>query len=134
VNGYERYHAMLRGGRPDFVPRVPILMRLAAEYLGVGYGAFCTDHAVKTEANLACAEAFGLDVVGVMSDPYHETAGFGGRIEFDDEATPSCLVPPLAESRDLDALPRPDPRQAPRMSEAIATVRAYREAQRRGGA
>ena len=36
----ERYMAVLHGGRPDVLPRVPILMQFAAEYIGSYYGAF----------------------------------------------------------------------------------------------
>jgi MtaA/CmuA family methyltransferase len=127
MNGLQRYNAMLAGEPVDFVPRIPILMQFAAEYIGASYGDFCSKHAVKTEANLRCAEDFGLDVVGVMSDPYSETQGFGGEIIFHDRATPECVRPPLADSADLDALPRPDPRTAPRMANTLANLRDYVE-------
>ena len=34
MNSLEWYLAVLRGGVPDFVPRMPILMRFAAEHVG----------------------------------------------------------------------------------------------------
>ena len=115
MNGLQRYNAMLAGEPVDFVPRIPILMQFAADYIGATYGAFCSQHAVKTEANIRCAEDFGLDVVGVMSDPYSETQGFGGEIIFHDRATPECVRPPLADTTDLDTLPQPDPHTATRI-------------------
>ena len=40
------------------------------------------DHKVLVEANLRCVEDFGFDQVSVISDPYRETTGFGGEVEF----------------------------------------------------
>lgn len=125
MNGLERYNAMLAGRPVDFVPRIPILMQFAAEHIGATYGAFCSQHAVKAEANIRCAEDFGLDLVGVMSDPYSETEGFGGEIIFHDHATPECARPPLADTTDLDTLGRPDPRTAMRMVNTLRTIRDY---------
>ena len=125
MNGLQRYNAMLAGEPVDFVPRIPILMQFAADYIGATYGAFCSQHAVKTEANIRCAEDFGLDVVGVMSDPYSETQGFGGEIIFHDRATPECVRPPLADTTDLDTLPQPDPHTATRMANTLANIRDY---------
>ena len=62
MNGYERYMATLRGEATDFLPRVPILMRYAAEFIGSNYGAFASDYRVLVEANLKCAEFFDFDI------------------------------------------------------------------------
>ena len=121
----ERYLAVLRGGRPDFLPRIPILMQFAAEHIGSNYGAFAADHRVLVEANLRCAEEFGLDQLSTISDPYRETAGFGASIEFQRDGVPICLKPPLEDDRDLAKLPRPDPLLAPRMRDRVDAVRAY---------
>lgn len=123
----ERYFAVLRGERPDFLPRVPILMQFAAEYIGSNYAAFASDHRVLVEANLRCAEDFGFDQLSAISDPYRETAGFGAPIEFPRDGVPICLKPPLEDDADLAKLPRPDPLQAPRMLDRVQAVRAYRE-------
>jgi hypothetical protein len=91
------------------LPRLPILMQFAAEHIGSFYGAFASDHRVLVEANLRCAEEFGIDQLNTMSDPYRETAGFGAPIEFPRNGVPICLKPPLEEDPDLARLPRPDP-------------------------
>ena len=104
----ERYLAVLRGGTTDFLPRVPILMQFAAEHIDSNYGAFAADHRVLVEANLRCAEDFGLDQLSTISDPYRETSGFGAPIEFQRDGVPICLKPPLEEDPDLAKLPRPD--------------------------
>lgn len=125
MTGLERYNAMLDGRPVDFVPRIPILMQFAAEHIGATFGAFCSQHAVKVEGNIRCAEDFGLDLVGVMSDAYTETQGFGAKIIYHDHATPECVRPPLADSTDLDQLPRPDPHTATRMVDRLQTIRDY---------
>ena len=70
MNGYERYHAMLQGEAVDYLPRIPILMQYAAEYIGSDYAAFASDYRVMVQANLKCAQDFGIDLLSVMSDPY----------------------------------------------------------------
>ena len=122
----ERYMAVLHGGRPDVLPRLPILMQFAAEHIGSNYGAFASDYRVLVEANIRCAEEFGIDQLNTMSDPYRETAGFGAPIEFPRDGVPICVKPPLEDDPDLGKLPRPDPFKAPRMRDRIEAVRAYR--------
>jgi uroporphyrinogen decarboxylase len=73
----ERYLAVLQGRRPDILPRIPVLMQFAAERIGSHYDAFASDYRVLVEANLRCAEEFGIDQLNTMSDPYRETQGFG---------------------------------------------------------
>lgn len=123
----ERYLTVIRGGRPDILPRLPILMQFAAEYIGSNYGAFASDHRVRVEANFRCAEDFGLDQVNTMSDPYCETSGFGAPIEYQRDGVPICLKPPLEDDRDLSHLTNPDPMVAPRMRDRLDQLRAYRD-------
>lgn len=127
MNSLERYNGMVDGRSVDFVPRIPILMQFAAQYIDVPYGLFCSDYRVKVKGNLRCSDDFGLDLVGVMSDPYSETQGYGAEIIYHDRSTPECRRPPLADGKDLDALPRPDPLVATRMKNTVNTVRAYHE-------
>ncbi|MDO8541185.1 MAG: uroporphyrinogen decarboxylase family protein [Opitutaceae bacterium] len=123
----ERYFAVLRGQPSDILPRIPILMQFAAEHIGSNYGAFASDHRVLVEANLRCAEEFGIDQLSTISDPYRETSGFGGAVEYRRDGVPICERPPLLDDRDLGQLPRPDPLQAPRMRDRVDAVRSYLE-------
>jgi len=127
MTSLERYQAMLDGRPVDHLPRVPILMQFAARHIGASYADFCRDHRVKVEANIRCAEDFGIDEVDVMSDPYSETQGFGTEIVFEGDATPRCLRLPLEDTTDLSVLARPDPQSSTRMREIVRTVEAYRE-------
>lgn len=122
----ERYEATLSGKDKDFTPRIPILMQFAAEHIGSNYGAFASDHRVLVEANLRCAEDFGMDQISCISDPYRETSGFGAEIIFHENSVPECVAPPLAGIDDLSVLKIPDPEAACRMRDRIDAVRLYK--------
>lgn len=126
LSGRQRYLGMLNGSEVDFVPRIPILMQFAAEYIGSNYGAFAADFKVLTAANFACARGFGLDQLNTMSDPYRETQGFGAKIIYASRMGPRCEQLPLEDDPDLAKLARPDPLVAERMRDRIEAVRAYR--------
>lgn len=121
----ERYHAVLEGRRPDYLPRIPILMGFAAREIGASYAEFASDHRVLVEANLRCAERYGLDQLSAISDPYRETTGFGGEIEYQADGPPRLLRPPLADSEDLSILRQPDPEKTPRMRDRLDAIRAF---------
>ena len=126
MTGYDRYMAVLNGERPDIVPRLPILMQFAAEFIGSNYGAFASDYRVLVEANQRCAEHFGFDQVSAISDPYRETQGFGAEIEFVPDGVPRCLEPPLADDKDFAKLPAPDPHRSERMLDRVRAVEAFK--------
>lgn len=128
MNGFQRYLATLEGRPVDHLARVPILMQFAAEHIGSNYGQFASDFRVLTEANLACAEDFGMDQVSVISDPYRETQGFGAKIIFEPDMVPRCEKHPLEEDPDFSKLERPDPDRSERMRDRIDAVHVYHEA------
>lgn len=127
----ERYDAVLSGRMPDVVPRIPILMQFAAEYIGSHYGEFASDHRVLVEANLRCAEDFGLDQVSTISDPYRETSAFGAEIRYHRDGVPECVHPPLADLAPgapiAGRIAVPDPLTSTRMRDRIEAVRLYRK-------
>jgi MtaA/CmuA family methyltransferase len=125
MNGRERYLAVLRGEGADHLPRTPILMQYAAEFIGSDYGRFAADHRVLVEANRRCAAAFGIDQLSCISDPYRETHGFGGEVTFVADGVPRCTQP-LADGTDLDRLQRPDPLRSERMLDRVRAAEAYR--------
>jgi MtaA/CmuA family methyltransferase len=126
MNGYERCMAVCRGEKADILPRVPILMAFAAEYIGSNYGAFASDHRVLVEANLRCAKDFDFDQVSAISDPYRETQGFGAQIRFVRDGVPRCVKPPLEDARDLAPLAAPNPRRSTRMADRMSAVDAFK--------
>lgn len=125
MNSLQRYLATLSGQPVDHLPRVPILMQYAAEFIGSNYGAFASDYRVLTAANLACARHFGTDQVSAISDPYRETQGFGAEIVYEENTVPWCRKHPLEDSTDLSALPIPNPLESVRMRDRIEAIRTY---------
>lgn len=126
MNGYERYTGMLSGAKVDCLPRIPILMHFAARHVGAAYADFAGDHRVMFEANKRLVLDYGFDQLDIMSDPYRETSAFGGAITYREDTIPLCLAP-LADSKDLDLLARPDPRTSERLLNALRCIDAYQE-------
>lgn len=123
----ERYQSILAGRPVDYPARIPIVMQFAAEFIGSNYGAFASDHRVLVEANIRCAEEFGFDQLSCISDPYRETAGFGGLIKYHEHGVPECLSPPLMDIADFKAVRIPDPHSCERMRDRLDAIRLYRE-------
>ncbi|MDR1190926.1 MAG: uroporphyrinogen decarboxylase family protein [Verrucomicrobiales bacterium] len=122
----ERYLNLLDGQPVDFIPRVPILMRYAAEYIGSNYGAFTADHRVLVAANVRCAADFGFDQLNTMSDPLRETEGFGGKVAYDATTGVHLIEPLMPDEIDLSLLvTHPDPLKATRMRDRIDAVADY---------
>jgi len=126
MNGYQRYMAALKRQAVDFLPRTPILMQFAAEYMGSDYAAFASDHRVLVEANEVCARDFGIDQLSCISDPYRETQGFGSTIEFMKNGPPRSSHP-LQETKDLSVLAKPDPGSSVRMLDRVRAVETYHQ-------
>lgn len=97
----------------------PILMHFAARYAGFTYGEFASDYRVLAESNLKCAGDFGMDAVGLISDPYRETSAFGARISFPAEAVPRCHDLLIKSQADILALRNPDVFKAERTLDRI---------------
>lgn len=116
--------ATLKRQAVDFLPRTPILMQFAAEYIGSDYAAFASDYQVLVEANAVCAREFGVDQLSCISDPYRETQGFGSTIEFMRNGPPHSSHP-LEETKDLSVLTKPDPLSSVRMLDRIRATEAY---------
>ena len=124
MNSFERYTAVLNGEEVDFLPRTPILMQFAAEYIGSNYAEFASDYQALVKANEICAQDFGFDQLSCISDPYRETQGFGGLVEYVTDGVPRC-APPLADSKDLTKLQKPDPLRSERMYDRVQAVQLY---------
>jgi MtaA/CmuA family methyltransferase len=127
MNSHERFMRRLRGEAVDRPPNFNIMMTFAAHYIGQPLSRYYLDYRVLCEANLAVQEAFDLDIVQAISDPYRETADFGAEIVFPEDNLPICRRPLLSEPADLKQLKSPDPHTGRRMSDRLAAVQRLRE-------
>jgi len=126
MNSYQRVMARLRGEPVDRPPNFNIMMQFAAQAINQPMSAYYQNYRVLCAANFAVREAFELDLLQAISDPYREAADFGAHIEFPDDGLPLCAIPLLVESRDLDRLTIPDPSTGRRMSDRLEAVRHFR--------
>ena len=126
MNACQRYMAALDGLPVDHLPRTPILMQFAAEFIGSDYAAFASDHRVLVAANEACAREFGIDQLSCISDPYRETHGFGASIEYVKTGPPHSTHP-LHGTKDLSVLAKPDPHGSERMLDRVRAVELYHQ-------
>ncbi|MGB3713577.1 MAG: uroporphyrinogen decarboxylase family protein [Candidatus Promineifilaceae bacterium] len=104
----------------------PILMQFAAHHIGVSYRDFYLDHKNLVAANIACMDAFGMDAVGLISDPMREAEAFGAHCEYHAETVPYCADLPVKTMADVLALPAPDVTTARRTQDRIAGARLFR--------
>jgi MtaA/CmuA family methyltransferase len=127
MNSYQRVTQHLRGQPVDRVPNFDIMMQFAAHYVKQPLLAYYKDYRVLCQANLAVQQAFDLDLVQAISDPYRETFDFGAQIDFQDDDLPLSTKPLLADPDDLKKLVSPSPYTGPRMSDRLEAIRYFRE-------
>jgi MtaA/CmuA family methyltransferase len=131
MNSFERVQRRLRGEAVDRPPNFDIMMTFAVHHIGKLLSRYYLDHNVLVEANLAVQEAFSLDLVQTISDPYREAVDFGLQVTFPEDGLPLRQMPLLKEPTDLLKLKSPDPFCGARMSDRLEGIRALR--QRVGG-
>lgn len=127
MNSYERFTNRLHGEPVDRPPNFDIMMQYAAHYIEQPISRYLKDYRVLVDSNMAVLEAFELDIVQAISDPYRETYDFGAEIEFPEDSVPLSIVPLIQEPEDLKKLKSPDPYTGPRMSDRLEAIRLFRE-------
>lgn len=73
----ERILAVIHGQSCDRVPVTPIFMAWAAHYVGRSYRDYYLDGEVLVQSQLAVVEAFGIDQISAISDPWREASAYG---------------------------------------------------------
>jgi uroporphyrinogen-III decarboxylase len=115
---------MLKGGRPDRLPLMPITMMFAADRLGVKYSEYARNHEVLVEGQIRTAEEFGFDHVSSISDPAREAADYGAHVQWYDDQPPALVEDDslLAEKGKLAPLKPIDPLGEGRMHDRIRAI------------
>lgn len=127
MNSYERFTRRMRGEAVDRPPNFNIMMTFAAHYIGQPLSCYYQDYRVLCEANLAVQQAFDLDIVQAISDPYREAYDLGLDVAFPEDGLPTSRAPLLAEPGDLRKLKPVRPEQGRRMSDRLEAIRTFRE-------
>jgi len=131
MNSYQRFQHSLAGEPVDRVPNFDIMMTFAAHFIGQPLSRYYQDYRVLVEANLAVQEAFQLDILQAISDPYREAADYGLKVEFPEDGLPLAKEPLIQEIGDVKYLDKLSPYSGRRMSDRLEAIRAFRE--RAGG-
>ena len=114
-------------GKPvDKIPNMNIVMAVAAREAGVSYREFVSDYRKLVDGSLICAEKYGLDSVGVISDPMRETAAFGAQIIFPENSVPYAEKPLIGDDYNLSALQRFDPAESERTLDRLKACELLR--------
>ena len=127
MNSLQRVHAVLNHEPVDRIPNFDIMMSFAAHYIGKPLSSYYQDYRVLCEANFAVQEAFQLDIVQAISDPYREAADAGLEVEFPEDDLPINKLPLLIDSDALHNLRFPAPAEGRRMSDRLEAIRYFRE-------
>jgi len=127
MTSLERLNARLAGKPVDKIPNMNIVMAIAAREAGASYREFVSDYRKLAEGSLACAEKYGLDSVGVISDPMRETSAFGAKVIFPENAVPYAEKPLVGEDFDLSVLQRFDPAASERTLDRLKACELLRE-------
>ncbi len=127
MNSYERFMNRMQGNPVDRPPNFDIMMQFAVHFIDQPLRPYYQDYRKLVEANMAVLEAFDLDLVQAISDPYRETDDFGAQIEYPEDDLPLSLIPLLADPKDLATLKSPDPHTGKRMSDRLEAIRLFRE-------
>ncbi len=126
MNPLERTRRRLAGEPVDRPPNFDIMMQFAAHYIGAPLSRYYQDFRVLCEANMAVQQAFSLDIVQAISDPYREAADLGLEVVFPEDDLPLAVRPLLADPADLAQLYVVEPSHGRRMSDRIEAIRWFR--------
>ena len=126
MNSFQRFGQQMAGQWVDRSANFDIFMAFAAHRIGEPLRNYYTDYRVLCASNYAVAEAFDVDLVQAISDPYRETHDLGAKIEFPEDELPVCREPLLKTEADLAKLVPPDPRSGERMSDRLRAIERFR--------
>ena len=127
MNPLARVRRRLRGEPVDRRPNFDIHMQRAAHHVGQPLSRYYLDHRVLVEANLAVLEAFSLDIVQAISDPYREASDLGLQVEWPEDGLPLRRAALLQTPEDVARLKPVAPEDGRRMSDRLEAVRRLRE-------
>ncbi len=122
----ERVRRRLRGEPVDRPPNFDIYMQRAARHAGRRLRDYYLDHRALVEANLAVLDAFSLDVVQAISDPYREATDLGLDVEWPEDGLPIRRSILLREPEDAARLRMVAPEDGRRMSDRLDAIRLLR--------
>jgi len=112
-------------GTPDRIPFNPFIMHLAASLANIDYNhKYCQNPEILANAQIKCANFFGIDHVNVSTDAYREANAWGVEIDWSSHT-------PIAKSHlkisEFDFLEVPDLLSNQRIVNRVNAVKALSE-------
>lgn len=127
MNSRERVYARLAGKPVDKIPNLNIYMHIVAREAGASYREFVQNYRKLAEGNLICAEKYGADHVGVISDPMREASAYGADVVFPENGVPYARRPLITDDFDLSAVKRFDPLESPQTLDRVKGCELLRQ-------
>lgn len=125
----ERVFALLEGRKPDRVPNFNILMAFSARRKGHTYREYAGDYRVLCDCDMACCEAYGIDLLSAISDPMREAGGFGAGVLLPEDGVPYSPAPLVDDLYAAESLLKNyDPRAFWRTEDRLRAVSWFRKA------
>ena len=122
----ERLNARLSGRPVDKIPNMNIFMAVIAREAGVSYRDYVLDYRNLVRGNLICAEKYGVDSVGVISES-RETAAYGASVIFPESSSPYSDPPLIGDDFDLSKISLFDPLEHPRTLDRVKACESLSE-------
>lgn len=119
----ERYLAAVGGQDHDRVPVTPIFMAWAARHVGHTYREFYLDGEVLVKAQSAVTQAFQVDQISAISDPWRESSAYGMEFDYPPDGVGVPRDRLLKAPQDVGRLGRLDFLAAERPRQRIDSVR-----------
>jgi len=123
VTSKERVHAAIRGRPCDRPAVTPIFMSWAARYIHRSYRDYYLDGDVLVDAQLAVTEAFGIDQISAISDPWREASGFGMQFDYPEDGVGRPRAYLIDSVEDAGKLRPVEVAASVRMNQRVESVR-----------
>ena len=127
MNKKELFELMIKGETNERTLFRPIMMHFAARFLRKTYGEFASDYKILVDCNLRAMEHIDADMVGLISDPYRETAAFGAKVSFPAEEVPRCEEIIINSIEDVKSLKNPNVYKNPRTLDRIKGAELFQK-------
>lgn len=124
----ERVYAILQGKSHDRPAVTPIFMAWAANFVGRTYRDYYLDGDVLVESQLAVVQAFHLDQISAISDPWREASAYGMEFDYPETGVGRPRAMRIQSPADISRIRPFDIENAPRTMQRIESVRKMVEA------
>ena len=112
-------------GIPEKIPFNPFIMHLAASLVGVDYNReYCQNPEILANAQVNCANFFGIDHVNVSTDAYREANAWGVKIDWSSHTPIAKTYLKISEFESLEV---PDLLSNQRIVNRVNAVKALSE-------